>query len=117
MLGGEGLFYCTVDEYAHQLPYKTFFYVDLPTGLHTITMGGVSHSWSGLPAYYGKTLMNVELGNREVVYVRIDAINVVLRTRFAKHTPTNVDAKIGEQEIQTLIYAVKHKTGIKVKKK
>lgn len=106
--------YCTVDEKAYEFIGKSFFYADIPAGNHKITATDIGNFWNGKPSYYGKEQLDVELGDQEEVYVKID-MSSALTTRWTKLIPMQMDKATAEQEMLNLLYYVKHKTKFTVK--
>lgn len=107
--------YCTVDEYGYEIMGKTFWYLDLPIGSHTITATDAVNFWTSRPKY-GKKKLEFDLSEGETVFVRMNTGGTTALEVTMTYTPVIVSSEEAELEIANLDYYRKFETGKTVKK-
>jgi len=113
-LGVQGL--CTVDNKVYGVWGRSFWFIDLPEGRHSITSGGIKQARVGgikqaRITSYGKYRVDFDLKVGETKYCRINLASTALVPRG---TPVMVDPSTATEELTDLPFYGDPKTTISV---
>jgi hypothetical protein len=106
---------CTIDNYAYKFMSQTYWYVDLPKGPHRVTATDVKSGFSDMPKYYGKEILDIDLKEGEIQFIKINMAGTTLIGRFNTYTPVLVSQEIAESELANLDFYKNFKTNIIIK--
>ena len=101
----------SIDDRIHGLSAKFFFYEDLKIGQHKITTGKLTTGSFKKTYRYGESLVDIELSDQEVKYIKIDyeGKNVSTLAKFVTFYLALVDSnQTAVNEINDLKFLKKH---------
>lgn len=104
----------SIDERIHHIAGETFFYIDLKTGKHKISANKMTTGFFKRTYQLGENVIDFELLNQEVKYVKVYYKGTVAYSKFNTYFPILIEPKSAVNEIKPLKFYKDHETNLKL---
>jgi len=105
----------SIDKRIYHIAGTTFFYVDLYVGKHKVSATNMTEGAFKKTYRIGENIVDFELLNQDIKYIRIDFKGSVAYPKFNKYFPVLLESnQIAEKEIDSLKFYKTHETNYKI---